>query len=92
MTLTEARLTMVIWYWSMLEVTISTTQQISLELSLLTASLTAEQKDVYQIVLAALDAAIDTVKPGASWNSMYPAAMKVLAQGLIDLKILSRAL
>ena len=50
---------------------------------------TAEQKDVYQIVLAALDAAIDTVKPGASWNSMYPAAMKVLAQGLIDLKILS---
>ncbi len=49
----------------------------------------AEQKDVYQIVLEALDAAIGTVKPGASWNSMYPAAMSVLAQGLIDLKILN---
>ena len=49
---------------------------------------TPEQKDVYEIVLAALDAAISTVKPGASWNSMYPEAMKVLAQGLIDLKIL----
>jgi Xaa-Pro aminopeptidase len=53
---------------------------------------TAEQKDVYQIVLEALDTAIATVKPGASWNSMYPAAMKVLAQGLIDLKILTQPL
>lgn len=49
----------------------------------------SEQKDIYQIVLAALDAAIATVKPQASWNSMYPTAMSVLAQGLIDLKILN---
>ena len=52
----------------------------------------AEQKDVYQIVLAAIDAAIAAVKPGVSWNSMYPAAMEVLAQGLIDLKILNQPL
>lgn len=42
-----------------------------------------------QLVLASLDAAIETVKPGVSWNSMYPAAMAVLAQGLLDLDILS---
>lgn len=52
----------------------------------------AEQKDVYEIVLAALDVAIATVKPSASWNSMYPAAMAVLAQGLIDLNILNQPL
>lgn len=48
-----------------------------------------EQRDIYQLVLASLDAAIETVKPGVSWNSMYPAAMAVLAQGLLDLDILS---
>ena len=50
---------------------------------------TPEQRDVYQLVLASLDAAIAEVKPGVSWNTMYPTAMAVLAQGLIDLKILS---
>jgi Xaa-Pro aminopeptidase len=51
-----------------------------------------EQRDVYQIVLEATDAAIATVKPGASWNSMYPAAMNILSQGLIDLGILNSSL
>ena len=53
---------------------------------------TSAQRDIYQLVLGALDAAIATVKPGASWNSMYPAAMKVLTQGLIDLDILTCSL
>ena len=47
-----------------------------------------EQRDIYQLVLAALDAAIATVRPGVSWNSMYPAAMEVLVRGLLDLKLL----
>lgn len=50
---------------------------------------TPEQKAIYELVLKALDTAISKVKPGANWNSMYPAAMEVLAQGLIDLKILN---
>lgn len=51
-----------------------------------------QQKDVYQLVLAALDKAISQVKPGQSWNAMYPAAMQVLAQGLLDLGILKGSL
>ncbi|TDF34490.1 M24 family metallopeptidase [Alteromonadaceae bacterium M269] len=53
---------------------------------------TSSQRDIYQLVLNSLDAAIETVKPGASWNSMYPMAMKVLAEGLIDLDILKCSL
>ena len=50
------------------------------------------QKDIYQLVLASLDEAISQVKPRQSWNAMYPAAMKVLAQGLVDLGILTGSL
>lgn len=46
------------------------------------------QKSVYEIVLAAQQAAIDTVKPGASFIVPHEAALKVLAQGLLDLKLL----
>ena len=53
---------------------------------------TGPQRDIYQLVLDALDAAIETVKPGASWNSMYPAAMSVLSQGMLDLGILKGSL
>ncbi|MDD5242195.1 MAG: aminopeptidase P N-terminal domain-containing protein [Sulfuricella sp.] len=42
------------------------------------------QKDVYEMVLAAQAAAIATVKPGASWDAPHQAALKVLAQGMID--------
>ncbi len=45
------------------------------------------QKDVYEIVLAAQQAAIDNVKPGASFMAPHEAALKVLAQGLCDLKL-----
>lgn len=46
------------------------------------------QKSVYEIVLAAQQAAIDTVKPGANFIAPHEAALKVLAQGLLDLKLL----
>lgn len=48
-----------------------------------------EQKAIYEIVLAALDNAIAKVKPGAAWNSLHQTAMETLAQGLIDLGILT---
>lgn len=47
----------------------------------------AAQKDVYQIVLAAQAAAIAAAMPGQSWNAPHDAALRVLAQGFIDLKL-----
>ena len=43
------------------------------------------QRDVYQLVLAAQAAAIEAVKPGGHWNAPHDAAVKVLAQGFVDL-------
>ncbi len=43
------------------------------------------QKDVYQLVLAAQAAAIAAVRPGNPWNAPHEAALRVLAQGFIDL-------
>jgi len=48
----------------------------------------AVQRDVYEIVLAAQSAAIDAVKPGAPFMAYHDAALRVLAQGLIDLTLL----
>ncbi len=47
----------------------------------------AAQKDVYEIVLAAQAAAIHAAKPGKLWNAPHEAALRVLAQGFIDLKL-----
>jgi Xaa-Pro aminopeptidase len=46
------------------------------------------QRDVYQIVLAAELAGIAAVKPGALWNAPGDAALAVLVQGMLDLKLL----
>jgi Xaa-Pro aminopeptidase len=46
------------------------------------------QREVYEIVLAAQRAALQSVRPGAAWNEPHDAAVKVLAQGLIDLELL----
>ncbi len=43
------------------------------------------QKDVYEVVLAAQAAAIGAVRPGVRWNEPHEAALRVLAQGMIDL-------
>jgi Xaa-Pro aminopeptidase len=47
------------------------------------------QRDVYELVLAAQAAAIAEVKPGSSWNAPHDAAVKVLAQGFVDLGLCS---
>lgn len=44
----------------------------------------AEQKDVYELVLAAQAAAIAKVNPQHHWNAPHEAALDVLAQGFID--------
>jgi Xaa-Pro aminopeptidase len=46
------------------------------------------QRELYELVLAAQHAAIAEVKPGAHWNQGHDAAVKVLAQGFIDLGLL----
>lgn len=42
------------------------------------------QKDIYELVLAAQQAAIDQARPGNSWNDPHQAALNVLAQGFVD--------
>jgi Xaa-Pro aminopeptidase len=43
------------------------------------------QREIYELVLAAQLAAIEAVKPGNPWNAPHDAAVRVLAQGFIDL-------
>ena len=43
---------------------------------------------MYQIVLDAQLAAIETIKPGASWNAAHEASVKVITEGLVKLGIL----
>ena len=50
------------------------------------------QREIYQLVLAAQAAAIAAVKPGNRWDAPHRAAVSVLAQGLIDLKLLAGSL
>jgi Xaa-Pro aminopeptidase len=46
------------------------------------------QREVYEIVLAAQRAAMDKVRPGNAWNEPHDAAVRVLAQGMLDLGLL----
>lgn len=50
------------------------------------------QRDVYELVLAAQAAAIATVAPGRRWNEPHEAALRVIAQGLLDLRLLEGSL
>ncbi len=50
------------------------------------------QKDVYELVLAAQAAALAAVKAGNAWEAPHEAAVKVLAQGFIDLGLLTGSL
>ena len=50
------------------------------------------QRALYEVVLAAQLAAIATVKPGRAWNEPHDAAVRVLARGMLDLKLLSGTL
>jgi Xaa-Pro aminopeptidase len=46
------------------------------------------QADVYDMVLDAQTAAIAALRPGATFADPHEAALKVLAQGMVDLKLL----
>jgi Xaa-Pro aminopeptidase len=50
------------------------------------------QRGVYEIVLAAQKAAMDKVRAGNAWNEPHDAAVRVLAQGMLDLKLLQGSL
>ncbi len=49
---------------------------------------TSSQRAIYDLVLAAQMAAIENVKPHSTWDSAQDIILKILVQGLIDLKIL----
>jgi len=46
------------------------------------------QKDVYELVLAAQLACLDAVRPGVPFHDYHHVAERVLAQGLIDLRLI----
>jgi len=48
----------------------------------------AEARDVYDIVLAAEEAAIDAVKPGVRYRDIHMLASRVLADGLVQMKLM----
>ena len=50
------------------------------------------QREIYELVLAAQAAAIAEVRPGRRWMAPHDAAVKVLAQGFVDLGLLSGSL
>jgi Xaa-Pro aminopeptidase len=47
------------------------------------------QREVYEIVLAAHAAAVAAIRPGAPFTAYHDAALRVLAQGLVDLGVLA---
>jgi len=47
----------------------------------------AQQKTVYDIVYEAQRAAIESIKPGLSWNAPQEIIVKIITQGLKDLKL-----
>jgi Xaa-Pro aminopeptidase len=49
---------------------------------------TAEQRHLYELVLAAQEAGMAAVRPGAAYKDFHQAAMAVLAHGLEDMGIL----
>lgn len=50
---------------------------------------TPEQKAIYDIVLEAQKQAIATVQPGNPYNGVHDTAVRVIVEGLLDLKLLS---
>jgi len=50
---------------------------------------TAPQRDVYQVVEAALKAGVAATAPGVTIGSVHDAATRVLTQGLVDLGVLT---
>ena len=46
------------------------------------------QREVYEVVLAAHQAAVKKVLPGNHWNDPHNAAVRVITRGLVELKLL----
>lgn len=55
----------------------------------LNGKFTEPQREIYKLVLAAQEAGIQAVKPGAKYRDINNACMKVLAEGLAKLGVLS---
>jgi Xaa-Pro aminopeptidase len=53
---------------------------------------TAEQRALYEIVLAAQEAAIERVRPGIGRNEFHDTAVRVIIEGLIDVGLLRGSL
>jgi Xaa-Pro aminopeptidase len=51
---------------------------------------TGPQRTLYDLVLASQEAAIAATKPGARFNDPHDAAVRVLAQGMLDVGLLDR--
>lgn len=49
----------------------------------------ANQKEIYSLVLFAQKQAIEQIRPGKIWSNIQLTILEILVQGLIDLKILS---
>jgi Xaa-Pro aminopeptidase len=52
---------------------------------------TPAQRELYDIVLAAQNAAVDATRPGARQRDAHHAAVRVLAQGMLDTGLLDRS-
>ena len=48
----------------------------------------AAQREIYELVLEAQEAAISKVKPGNHWNDPHEAAVRVLTKGMVELGLL----
>jgi Xaa-Pro aminopeptidase len=51
----------------------------------------APQKALYELVLAAQEAALAVIRPGTIYTDMHDAAVRVLAQGMLDLGLLDKS-
>jgi Xaa-Pro aminopeptidase len=49
---------------------------------------TVPQREIYEVVLQAQEAAIAKVKPGNHWNDPHDAAVKALTRGMVDIGLL----
>jgi Xaa-Pro aminopeptidase len=50
---------------------------------------TAEQRAVYEVVLATQTAVIDAIKPGVAWNRLQEISEQVVTEGLVKLGLLT---
>lgn len=48
----------------------------------------AAQKDLYEVVLAANEAAVAAIRPGAVWADIQRTALEILVRGMVDFKLL----